>query len=433
MSEHERDRALSAASVGNEARVAHGPDPFRAWLARRLCAEGASLTGEGPPSLLPTCFAVLAAECIGGVLDVAVDSERLAECIAAQQVEENGWFVPGVLRRRELTSHSATYIRMQATYFAIHALDALDRKPRHPVRFAETLCDRSYLRGWLDGGPWQNPWMHSNNIMFALTFLERRYGQTGDDDALSSLEEILDYLDERQDRTTGLWQPDDEPDSPNAVFAAYHWLPYYLWSGRRPMYVDRIIDSILSIQQTDGLFIRNGGACEDLDAVHTLVMMGLVSDHRADDVRQSLERCFWRLLRLQNGDGGFPNAAAPPVRKTRKQRSLQRLGLFALLPQRMRDHGVSGPRFWKYSGWASLSCPIGASDMWSAWFRPLALRLISDRYPQALPRWSGGRYRRIPGLGWHDADAIANSGSRLQSPQKADMNSGGADSFVGVL
>jgi SAM-dependent methyltransferase len=378
----------------------------RNWLESVLTRDGAPLCAGGPLHVLPTCFAVLASECVGGVLDEPGLAAALGEHIAARQDPETGLFDPGPIRRGDLSSHSATYIRMQATYFALHALDALGASSLHPVKLAETFCDRSYLRGWLDGGPWHNPWLHSNNVMFALTFLERRHDQTGDDEALRAVDSILDYLDERQDDGTGLWQPDDEADVPNAVFAAYHFFPYYFWRARRPRHVERIIDSTLAIQQPDGLFVRGGGACEDLDAVHTLVMMQRVSDHRQDDVRRALERCLWRILQIQNDDGGFPNAVAGPLRTTRKRRLAERSGVVHVLPRAWRRRGSGARRQWSYSGWRALSCPEGASDAWAAWFRPLSLLLIADALDDVAPGRTAGSYRRAPGLGWHDASAI---------------------------
>jgi hypothetical protein len=294
---------------------------------------------------------------------------------------------------------------MQATYFGIHALNALGRAPRLPVALVSRFRDKGYLRGWLDGGPWHNPWMHSNTIMFALCFLQAAAHHWGARDAIECLDEVLGYLNERQHGQTGLWQPDDGIDQENAVYAAYHFFPFFFWRGCRPQYVEAIIDSTLGIQKADGLFAPGGGggACEDLDAVHTLVMMSHISNHRADDVRSALERCFEALLRVRQSDGGFLNYpdANPP--ESLKRRVAEATGLAVLLGRPARR------RLWCYSGWRVLSCPVNESDMWSAWFRPLSLKLIADRYPERFSAAEIGRYRGLPGLGWHVPAAIAKS------------------------
>lgn len=379
-------------------------DSCRRWLCDHITYNGAALNGYAEVSTMPTCFAVLARECLAFKFSGKEDAAITA--ILQSQQDDEGWFHPEELKRKDLSSHSATYIRMQSTYFAIHALDALGARPTMPIRFVEKLRDTSYLEGWLDGGPWRNPWLHSNNIMFALCFLHLDGFENGNEKSVAAFDFILDYLDARQDPETGLWQPDDEVDIPNAVFAAYHFFPYYYWRGRAVRHSERIIDSVLSIQKPDGLFINGGGACEDLDAVHTLVMMNLVTDHRADDVKRSLERCFWRLLQIQNSDGGFPNSVFNPGKASWKRRLLEKTGLLRFLPEQHRNRGLPYAPNWHYSGWKKLGCAVGASDMWSAWFRPLSLRLIAETIDGIEPTELGG-YRRLPGLGWHDASRIA--------------------------
>ena len=109
-------------------------------------------------------------------------------------------------------------------------------------------------------------------------------------------------------------------------------------------------------------------------------MMTAVTEHRRVDIRAALERCFWRLLQTQNEDGGFQNyvtAASPP--KSLKRRLAERSGLIQYLPASFQTPSSAG--VWHYGGWQQLACPFTESDSWSAWFRPLALRLIADTYP----------------------------------------------------
>ena len=388
--------------------VVNGNNHLREWLAAvPMEGQQRSLWKNGHASLLPTCFHVLCSETSDHPIS-RDECDSTIDVIKRQQREADGLFSPGPLKRNELSSHSANYLRMQATYFAIHALDALGERPKHRVSFCDQLQDPSYLRGWLDGGPWQNPWLHSNNIMFALTFLQTDSEWLGDDASARGVDAILDYLDKRQDEETGLWQPDDETDIANSVYAAYHFFPYYFWRGRCPNHVNRIIDSTLSIQQPGGLF--GGGACEDLDAVHILVMMSLVSDYRAADIRKALERCFWRLLQLQNPDGGFPNNPATATTndfgKGWKRRLAERTGIVKILPKQLRSRGLPELLQWYYSGWKPLGCLYGQSDLWGSWFRPLAIKLIAERYSDLVGEVSIGRYRSLPGLGWHDSERI---------------------------
>ncbi|MEM8864349.1 MAG: hypothetical protein AAGF31_02250 [Planctomycetota bacterium] len=358
---------------------------------------------------MPTCFAVLATECLGSLDDVDADLKRgTAEQILGKQSPESGLFRDGDILQRDVSSHSSAYITMQHTYFALHALDALGVAPRYEVRFADRFLSVDYLRGWLDAGPWDNPWLHSNNFMFALTFLQHQHRVTEDSAWMDSFDAILDYLDERQDPETGLWRRDTGRDDRNAVFAAYHFFPYYFWRGRQPAYVERIIDTTLGTQTAEGFFLPDGGgACEDLDAVHTLVMMSMVSDHRQEDIRQCLERCLVATLASQKPDGGFCNY------NPRRGGLLRQLLLATSADKRCLRRELV-PRTWRYSGWRRLECPLGQSDMWSAWFRPLTLRVIADRYPDLYSGAPRGPLRQMPGLGWHDADGIVSAKPALQ-------------------
>lgn len=388
------------------ARAAQALDRARGWLLDAWGTPAVGLWRDGAPHLQTTCFAVLAAETLGCIPAIQ-DRHGNALQRFVLDVERDADGLPRMpeLHRRELTSHSATYIRLQTQYFLLHSGDALGFKVPLPMGFLNRLSDKSYLLGWLDAGPWRNPWLHSNTIMFALTFLQFWWSETGSAVALQRLDDILDYLDERQDAESGLWQPDDGPDMFNALYAAYHFWPYYFWRSRRPRYTEAIIDSTLTLQHADGLFCASagGGACEDLDAIHTLVMMSLVSEHRAPEVRSALIKALDVMLALQSPDGGFRNYLHPLPRKTLKRRVGESIGLDRLLDKPLQVGQ------WHLSGMRRYSCPLTASDTWAAWFRPLAIRLILDRYGDTPAERFGGSYRQQPGLGWHDALRIAHA------------------------
>ena len=146
-----------------------------------------------------------------------------------------------------------------------------------------------------------------------------------------------------------------------------------------------------------------GGACEELDAVHTLVMMSLVTKYRDTDIFAALRKCSDAILLSQQRDGGFRNYNTPQEMWLRKLLRSSRMD-WLLLRRRML-----APE-WRYSGWKPLSCPPRKSDVWAAWFRPLSVKLIADRYPDKFALNNNrGKYRRIPGLGWHDPLKIETS------------------------
>lgn len=394
----ERARRADAALVGT-----------RRWIERQWQGQRAAYADGQPPTLMATCFAVLAEECLGTLPDWAEERRQaLASSILAEQDSVSGLFAPETVRSEDCawTSHcDPTYIRHQLTYFALSALTALQREPLHPLSFLGEFRDTRYTHGWLDAGPWDNPWNHSNRIMFLLRFLIHAGRREQDDTWMQIFDFVLNYLDERQSPQTGLWHGTAEADVRAGVFAAYHFFPFYFWRGRCPRYAERILDAVLSIQYADGLFgeHQGGGACEDLDAIDTLVKFSLVTDYRADDIRQSLERALDRLLLLTNPDGGFPDrqVQAGEINRTWRRRIYDGLALGRFI------HRPLLRPIEYYSGWYTLGARKGDSTLWAAWFRPLALALIQARFPElGKGATEDAAFHGFPCLGWHDQTFI---------------------------
>ena len=376
------------------------------WVRQRWMGEKAAYTKESPPTLMATCFAVLAEECLG-TLSAWPRQRRqsVASFLKSQQSATNGLFDAASVRREDCdwTSHcDPEYIRLQLTYFSLAALHALQETPSHPLAFARRFLDPHFALGWVDGGPWDNPWNQSNRVMFLLRFLIHLATEEHENSAWPIFDRILDNLIERQSRETGLWHGTSNASVREAVFAGYHFFPFFFWRKRLVPHAERIIDSTLAVQHADGLFGagQGGGACEDLDAIDTLVKFSLVTDHRAAEVRKALVRALDRLLLLQNSDGGFPDQ---PLQVGDLHRSLRRRVADGLGVTRVLKRPLLLPRIY-YSGWQTMGAAKGGSTMWAAWFRPLAVRLILSRYPDLTDSRMEGRFHGLPCLGWHDPD-----------------------------
>jgi hypothetical protein len=354
---------------------------------------------------MATAFALLALEGLGRLdaLDV-VHREAYGRLLREAQDPVTGLFAPACVRRDECnwTSHcDPAYIRLQLTYFSLSALRVLGAPAYAPLTFATPFRDPVYARGWLDGGPWDNPWNHSNRVMFLMRFLIEL--AEGAPEYLLTYDAVLQYLAERQDSRTGLWHGTSNASVREGVFAGYHFFPYFFWRGTCPAYPERILDAALEIQYEDGLFgARPGGsACEDLDAVDTLVKFSLVTGYRAEDVRRALACALRGLLDCRTPDGGFRDQALLPdeLQRTWKRRLLEAARLDHLLNRPLPKPGIH------YGGWTQLTGRKGDADMWSAWFRPHAIALILSRYPE----WDPGvrlAFHPLPCLGWHDAARI---------------------------
>ena len=351
-------------------------------------------------------FAVLIAE----LYDILpnVRGEVWAGTLLSTQNEQTGLFVDPLLSPSDLavTSPGEEYVLHQTTYFALNALDALGCKPFHPLSFAKPFCDLPHLEAWLGGLDWSQPWRESNWVMFVASTLFVLWQNERDSDAYLALNHIMEWLDSTQEPETGFWGVQEGASLLDAMAGAYHFLPFYFCLGRPIQFPETMIESTLSLQQPDGLFHPDGGgdACLDVDAVDILVKCSMVTDHLASEVEAALQRAFQGILSNQSSDEGFCRARHRPYPPKRwKRRLAEPLGLDRLL---RRPYEL--PRqIAYYSGWAMMPFDVRQSDLWSTWFRSFGLAIISARYPGKFALDVDWQFRRLPALGWHDQEAVA--------------------------
>ncbi len=401
-----------------ESAIQHAAD----WIESHWVGSEARYGQGAETTLLATSFAVLASETLGTLSNW--NRQRVTDVasgILEYQDEETGLFGSWLVRDADLLAKpicDRKYVINQITYFCLSALSALGFKPRHRLTFALSLLNNDKLRKHINDGPWHDIWNQSNRLMFVLRNLihlmdEPELTAT----AHSTFDTVLAEIEERQDAETGLWFGAGVRNHRLGVYAAYHFVPFFLWRGRPLMRVDEMIDSVLGIQSPEGLFADSigGGACEDLDAIDLLVKLSYLSDHRSEDVRLSLRRAYDRILQLQCENGGFPNYLRHVSVPSWKRRLARRLGLSRLVELwRPTPQDLSN-----YSGWTAVSVRRGEPDMWGTWFRALALNLIVENIPELGTPQRGVRFHRLPALGWHDQDALRRSFAESKSSNKA--------------
>lgn len=379
------------------------------WVLARISSGGAAYTADAQPTLMAGAFALLALESLGQLNQKPISDvvANLAKFIHDSQDEETGFFSPESVRREDCAWRSnctPTYIRYQLTYFCTSALESVALVPKHRLRFVQPFLNSQYTLGWLDGGAWDNPWNQSNQVMFLLHFLRLFAYTEKEDRAMEVFDKVLDYLLDRQSRKTGLWHGTSNATTAEAVFAAYHFLPFFFWRGRAIPYQDKIIDSVLEIQHEDGLFgsYPGGGACEDVDAIDVLATISRLTDYREGDVRNCMERALKALLDLQNSDGGFPDHQIAPGEQLRtwRRKVLDLSGLSQVLKR-----PLPVPKEY-YSSWYLFGSYKGSSTLWGTWFRPLAINIICSRFPCFVSEPYNSVFHAVPCLGWHDVNAI---------------------------
>jgi hypothetical protein len=397
----------------------HGPSPDRRqaaidFILRRYHDDAFTFSPvREVANTYSTSFAVLGLELLGALPRLTEDQRRrVAVNMMRQQRADTGLFSDPTLVPRKSTGHDLTYVEHQQTDFALLALDALGAAPLNELLFVEPY-EAEHPARWLAHLDWTDPWLASNRIMFMLNFLLHRAAR-GAVRARARVDEILEWLDAHQDGSNGLWNLGHRVSMVNQMAGAYHFLFFYTYVGRRPRHLRRIIDVCLRIQDTDGLFAYagGGGSCEDLDAVDLLCRCWSATHHRTRSVRASLRRAHRALWANQNADGGFCWAKRDRL-SLRKLLRVVRPSLLAVSWSELRDNArdkLANQRnvllhparlTWAYSGLESLRIPLSASDLWSTWFRLLAIAMIESTMPElAQPHPAPWRLPCRPGLGF---------------------------------
>jgi len=391
---------------------------------------GFRFSPKAPVCLVGSCCAALACETLGSLSSWSPQEiEKWQRYIQGFQ-KDDGWFEDPYLKATAGSSHDSTYLRGHATFLAVMALDALGQRPHWDLEFLDTWCDDTRLYDWIDQRDWTKPWRESNWAQWIGYWLLAESKLTVDDVPLQKEQfppgfaGLMQWLEDHQDAETGFWG--DPPfEGPKRILhqmaAAYHHYVFYYATGQPLRFKDRIVDHTLDLQQPDGLFAPGrigGGPCEDLDAIDILANMHRLSDYRREEIEQTLRRALGALLSNQRADGAFVYASdgnsltlLPPLlwtlfRPWYPPRPRSRL-------RALRQY-VSGSRQC-YAGCPELPFQTKAGDMFSQWFRPLAMAIAAsilgqDRSPVW---WNFGFRRQITISSWPGA-------SKLTAPDNLD-------------
>jgi acetyltransferase-like isoleucine patch superfamily enzyme len=176
-----------------------------------------------------------------------------------------------------------------------YALEVLGSGPAHPVHVVED-CIAVELRGWLDRLDWgllawpSGSWIDA--FATAAAFNRRHHGSTRRHQALWS------WLAERNDPVTGMWArhlgPDDGLDVGwlMAVNGYYRMTRGTYAQFDRPLpHPEAAVDTVLAhARRWDWFAERERNACNVLDVVHPLWLLGRQTSYRAAEVRDGVAR-----------------------------------------------------------------------------------------------------------------------------------------------
>ena len=371
---------------------------------------------NGHVTTMSSCFALFIRELLNDLENISdMDRQEWIDYLKSSQDQSTGLFYDPEYNRSDLKGkHNEEYFLHQNTMFCLSALNALDSKQNYQLSFLEKYKDDEYLITWLKSLNWSNPWLVSNNVMFIMYFLLFELETNNKSVNARYINIIFSYLDSIQDPETGYWGTNQGSSLFNGMAGAFHFYFSYMYCNRHIQYVEKIIDSTLALQHHDGLFspAGGGGHCEDLDAIDILVKFSQLSSYRKIEVSNSLNRAIHALLANQNLDGGFCYAKLyryslsdwkKSIRHLYNEKNIQLKDKFLLLSIQVGKQALLPfikEYRWNYSSWNLMNCKINESDMWSTWFRLLAIALIdsSDGNGKNID-WV---FRKQAVLGWHN-------------------------------
>ncbi len=352
------------------------------WVSKLIAYVDACSTGKpgeyrfstaGEVTLSASCFAAMIFHYLGHLESLGQERrDQWIDYLKSHQQNDTGLFVGPEIRHGEFRSsaHTPEHLSMHLTAHVLPALDVLAGRPKSPLFFAHRFLDGDALRDWLRKRDWHLAWLEGNNLLFVGQFLTYLLDQENKPQAKRALEYLFEWLDSQQDPATGLWGTDGYCDKHTAVYGGYHQLLLYYYWHRELKHRERLVDTVLSLQQGDGGFAptRGGGTCENVDAVDILVNMCKQTDYRRAEVLLALRKAFWNVLSKQTPEGGFVYKWGVPF---------------------------------EHMGMSRTRTPANVANMFSTWFSVHTVLLIGEVLPVvALPEPSR-RFNRSCSMGWH--------------------------------
>jgi hypothetical protein len=337
------------------------------------------------PNLYSTAFGVFALSTLGR-LDEA-DKARVASFLRQYQLEDGSFDDPSL--HSDLTGgHSSDYVHLQSTTFGLMALAQLD--PEFSVRLPmlDRYKDEFALHQWISQLDWRAPWLVSNEVMFIFSLFAFE-----SQDNSNWENKILETLAQHQRQDTGMWAACSKVTLLDQMAGAYHFVFLFSYKNRSVAAYEKIVAMTLKTQNFDGLFSykTGGGSCEDLDAIDLLCRAKLYSPEMLPIIIPSLRRAFAAIIANQNTDGGFcwakrNNDIAPLLlHSIRADLWTYRDFLQNFLHKLSRCFDIAfrpESRTWKFSSLAQMETGLEDSDIFSTWFRLLALRVLCFYFPE---------------------------------------------------
>lgn len=186
--------------------------------------------------------------------------------------------------------------KLHANGQVIGALGLLGGKKAHPCELYLPFNEPASVKAWLESEiDWSQIWSASHQFWGGAVFYSQH-----EDSTTAWLDAVINWLDNEADPETGWWRKDIKPTRPfEQLGGAAHILPVYQHHDRTPPHPEKLVDSVLAMQDSDARWMpasvgHLGGYPMhylDMDALYILWLAGCwTSGYRQDDTRDAVNR-----------------------------------------------------------------------------------------------------------------------------------------------
>jgi hypothetical protein len=201
--------------------------------------------------------------------------------------------------------HDPSHVPEHTTAHVSAALELLEARPAHPLRFLEPLRSPETITRFLDELDWDRPWPASHRgagVGSAIVLAE--------DPSPVWVDAYLGWLDENVDPATGLWRAGrmlplaDDPGLFANLGGSFHYHFVYLALRRAMPHPERVIDTCLTLLADGGAPIaaRTVGFAE-IDWVYCLHRALRQCGHRRAESEAALAEVAGRVVALLTDPG----------------------------------------------------------------------------------------------------------------------------------
>ena len=264
-----------------------------------------------PETLWASTLAALTLSFIGGLKKISKkEKSSWIKYIQSFQDKKTGLFLDPKFKNEDKKSlvHSNELLFAHSSTFIMGALVLLGGRPLYPIKWAHEFREPVKMKKWIETRPWEiSPWLVGNWSYDIGCAMGMDYLITKDQRNLEGMNAYFEWYDKHQLKETGWWDLSGKAPVYEQQHGGYHTLMVYRMFDRPISMAERMIESSLSLQAKDGMFVEEGGGgcCQDMDVIDTLVSLGLATSYKQKEIKEALLRALPAILSKQNFDGGF--------------------------------------------------------------------------------------------------------------------------------